>query len=127
MIIRGLRKEDINEARIIHERYYKEEFNFPDFLRKFLCAFTVLNEKEKIVAIGGVRTVAESVIMTDRGFSPKERRSALLSVLDASEFVARRSNYDGLHAFVQDENWATILKEKYHFYPCAGEALVRDL
>lgn len=127
MIGRSLRREDIARVQEIHERYYKEEFNFPNFLRNFLCAFVVPNDKGDIISAGGVRLIAESVIITNKGFSPKERREALLQVLETSKFICKREGYDGLHAFVQEEAWAHILKSKYNFYPCAGEALVIDL
>lgn len=127
MDIRALESKDIEEIRRIHSLFFRDEFDFPDFLKGYLCAFVVTNEKEEILVAAGVRTIAESVIVTNKSaqFDSIERRNALLRVLDASQFVCRETGYDQLHAFIQDENWLRHL-ERYNFRPTKGQSLVLD-
>lgn len=125
MIIRSMREDDIDQLMRIHEKFYRNEFNFPDFLRHFLCAFVVIDNNERIITGGGVRTIAESILITDLDRHTRERMKALFKVLNASVFIARKSNYDQIHAFIQGD-WKKHLK-KVGFNPAKGEALVLGL
>jgi len=126
MTIRGLEVNDLEKIKVIHEKFYQEEFEFPNFYDKFLCAFIITDNSNNIISAGGVRTIAESVIITDKEYPITERREALLQVLDASGFLAARYNYSQLHAFVQDEDWERHLK-KHGFQDCKGKAIFLNL
>lgn len=126
MTIRGLELDDIEEIRAIHKRYFSSEFDFPDFLNNYLCAFVVLNDNNRIISAGGVRAIAESVIVTDLSLAIKERRAALYQVLDASCFITKNASFDQLHAFIQDKNWLRHL-QKIGFSPTKGQALVLSI
>jgi hypothetical protein len=121
MIIRNYLDTDLEQLKIIHERYYKEEFSLVEFYQNFLGLFSVV-EDDKIITIGGVRTIAESVIVTNKSFSVRQRREALLQILQAQTFVTDHNGFNSLHAFVQDENWEKQLLE-YGFKTCKGRAL----
>jgi len=122
MEIRVLYPSDIEQLKAIHERFYKNEFDFPDFYDKFLCAFTVL-ENEHIICSGGVRTIAESVIITNKEFDIASKREALYKMLEASLFTIGKCNYNELHAFIQDEKWLRHLL-KVGFKSTKGDSLV---
>ncbi len=126
MTTRGFHVEDVEQLRTIHERYYKEEFEFPDFFNKFLCAYTVLDEKEKILAAGGVRNLAEVVLITNKDIPFQERIEALYRVFDSSAFVAGHFGHTQIHAFVQDQVWEQYLI-KVGFKPCKGRPYYLDL
>lgn len=125
-MIRELRNVDIEKIRKIHSEFYQNEFEFPDFFNNFLCAFVVMDDTSNIITVGGVRPIAEAVIMTDKSFSVRDRRTALYQMLDASEYVARHSNFRELHAFIQDEKWYKHLV-KNGFLPTKGKPLVLEL
>ena len=122
MIIRPLDNSDLQDLRKIHKKFYKEEFAFPDFDKHFLYAFSITLDG-KIVTAGGVRTILESVILTDQSFSPRVRREALYQMLQSSIYCADKMSYEELHAFIQDENWLKIL-QKVGFKPTVGKSLV---
>jgi hypothetical protein len=121
MIIRNYQDSDLEQLKIIHERYYKEEFSISEFYQNFLNLFSVV-EDDKIISVGGVRLIAESVIVTDKGYSARQRREALLMMLQSQTFITGRNNYHQLHAFIQDKNWEKQLLE-YGFKPCKGDAV----
>jgi hypothetical protein len=121
MIIRNYQDSDLEQLKIIHERYYKEEFSISEFYQNFLNLFSVV-EDDKIISVGGVRLIAESVIVTDKGYSARQRREALLMMLQSQTFITGRNNYHQLHAFIQDKNWEKQLLE-YGFKPCKGDAI----
>lgn len=125
-MIRSLWPSDLEQLKIIHEKYYKHEFEFPDFYKNFLCAFTVV-ENDEIIVSGGIRTILESVIITDQSRSPRMRRSALYEILQASSFIASKYEYDQIHATViDDDKWKHQLG-KVGFKPVNGSMLVLNL
>lgn len=126
MEIREVRQEDVEEIRKIHSRFYQNEFELPDFLNNFICAFSVIDDFNRIICVGGVRNIAESIIITDKDFNTRHKVNALYKVLDASEFIARASKHSELHAFVQDITWMKHL-QKVGFQPTKGKALVLEL
>jgi hypothetical protein len=125
MIIRSLVGGDLEKLRQIHEKYFKEEFDFPDFATNFIGTFAILNNG-KIITAGGVRTIAESVLITDLGIPVNQRSEALYKALDLSKYFCKINNYDQLHAFVQGDNWVRRL-EKEKFHPCKGMALYTEV
>lgn len=120
-MIRQFKSEDINQIKEIHEKFYKDEFSLIDFCQRFLNFF-VIEEDEQIICAGGVRAIAESVIITNKDFSPKIRRASLYQMLDAQMFTCGKDGYKHLHAFIQDETWKEHLK-KVGFQDCKGNAL----
>lgn len=126
MNIRALKEEDVDKIREIHSRFYKHEFEFPDFLNNFLCSFIVSDDKEGIITAGGVRLIAEVIAITDKGKSVRKRRSGLYQVLDASMFITKKADFNELHAFIQDEKWYNHLKS-IGFLPSKGKSLVLEL
>ncbi len=121
MIIRNFQDSDLEQLKIIHERYYKEEFSLNEFMGNFLGLFSAI-ENDKLICVGGVRTIAESIMVTDKSFSVRQRRDVLLKMLQTQSFVTSRSGYNQLHAFVQDEHWEQQLKD-FGFKECKGNAL----
>lgn len=123
MRLRAFESSDIDQLYEIWEKQYQDEFTFPNFFKHFVGRFIVVDSNERIISGGGVRTICESVIITDKRVAPLTRRDALIQILEASLFTCGRLEYDELHAFIQDEGWKKVL-QKYHFKPCKGEALV---
>jgi len=121
MISRSLVPEDIEKLRSIHEKFFKDDFTFPDFT-KFICASVVTDTKDRIICGGGVKPLAESIVITDKDFSPKERKDALLEMLNASLWYANKAGFEQVHAFVTDDKWYEKLKN-YGFNDCKGKAI----
>ncbi len=121
MIIRAMTPDDIQPLREIHQRYFKNDFPFPDFTEHFLNAFVVL-ENDEIITAGGVKTILESVVISNKDMSPVIRRDALQRLLLASMFTAGSFGYDQIHAFVTDDKWRRRLI-KSGFQPTAGQSL----
>lgn len=114
--IRVLTPEDIPRLKEIHQEFFNEEFEFPDFHNnKYICAFVVTDENNNIISGGGVRYTIEATILTDKNFSVKDRQSALYQVLQSCEYVARQSGFNTLHAITENETWRNqLLKVGFH-------------
>lgn len=108
MLIRRLETTDIEHIRQLHEQYYSE-FEFPDFFNRFLSKFAVVDEDGEIVVAGGVRPIAETVIITDQTKSNIKIGRALMEAFRASMYTCAASNIDELHAFVTNEQYASHL------------------
>lgn len=124
-MIRLLEKHELEAVIELHRRFYQDEFKFPD-LSQFLCVLAAVDESNGIVTAGGVRPILETVLITDQSQPVKLRRKALLEMLQSISFVAHRSNYNQIHAFVQDEGWLKQLV-KHGFRKCHGEALYLNI
>jgi hypothetical protein len=124
--IRSIETSDFEQIRAIHEKHYREEFSLPDFINKFICAYVVENSKDKIISVAGVRTIVECIAITNKDASVRERRDALLQILEASKYFAAANGYSELHAFIQEEAWKHHL-EKFGFHKTKGKALVLEV
>jgi hypothetical protein len=126
MTLRAINPNDINKLKIIHEKFYKDEFEFPDFFNKYLSAFVVIDEYDNIITGGGVRVIAEAVAITNKSYPINERRLALYDILMASACISNVNGFGQLHAFIQDDKWLRHLK-KVGFNETAGKSIVLNL
>jgi hypothetical protein len=125
-MIRQLQEKDLPKLVEIHRQFYSNEFIFPEISDpKWLGKYVVTDDYDNIILFGGVRLLAESIAITDKRYSVRERRAALIKLLQASLFVSSQLNFDQLHAFIQDEAWEKHLK-KFGFRVCKGTSLVID-
>ena len=122
MISRALHPTDVGLIKKLHAKHFANELDFPDFFDKFLCAFLISTDDNIPVVIGGVRTLTESVIMTNKDIDIRTRREALYQTLNFSVYIAQEAGYDQLHAFIQDEKWLSHLK-RTGFKSCKGSAI----
>lgn len=123
--IRSFHPRDIKKLREIHEKHFKEEFEFPDFFKGFYCAYAIEANGEPTV-FAGVRPIAEAIIVTDMDAPARDRVEALHKTMEACLFTCGEYHHDQLHAFVQDETWLRQL-ESVHFRPTRGKGLVFDI
>lgn len=126
MHIRVINHNDIEQLREIHLKHYNDEFEFPNLFENFLSSFVVTDKNDKIISGGGVRTIAESIIITDKDYPIESRRKALHEMLAASVFTAASREYKQLHAFIQDEKWLRHLKRN-GFKETVGKSIVFNL
>jgi hypothetical protein len=104
MNVREYRPSDLEELKRIHGEFYRDEFELPEFLRNYLCAVTIEDDKG-IVTVGGVRDIAEVVAVTDKSRSTRARYKALWELYHASAYFAKVESHSQLHAFIQEEKW----------------------
>jgi citrate lyase synthetase len=123
-MIRSFCPEDLDELRKIHEQYFANEFNFPDFMN-FICVFVIEDEKG-IITAGGIRDIAECVAVTNMSRAPKERLAALYQLLDASVFVCGKSKYDQMYVWSQNPKYTRRLMRNNFRLP-QGQSLILDL
>ena len=125
MIIRSIRLDDYEKVRIIHEKYYANEFSLPNFMTNFVGAF-VLEDNDGIIAVCSLRKIAEVIAITNKDRSVRERTSALLSGSEAITFIAGKEGFNQIHAFVQDEKWEKLLI-KVGWKQTKGNSLVLEI
>lgn len=123
MKLRTIEPSDIDAIKGIHEKHYSSEFSFEEFKRNYYGAFLVENNLGVIVSAGGLRPIAEAVIVTNKDFEPEDRKLALYMMLDASIATARNLNFGAIHAFISDPQWSNRLK-RTGFEPTKGESLI---
>ena len=77
MNLRELRISDLDSLKQIHREYFADEFDFPDFFSQFMASFVVVDDDRQIISAGGIRTIAESVIITNKDKNVRSRVEAL--------------------------------------------------
>ena len=121
-MIRALLKRDIGLIKTIHEKYYEKEFELSE-LNRFLCSFTSVGADDKPIVAGGIRTIVEAVIVTDKDIALEQRIDALKEWVITARKSTKDAGYSEMTAFVQDDKWYRHLL-KYGFLPTAGKSLV---
>jgi N-acetylglutamate synthase-like GNAT family acetyltransferase len=121
MVIRNFENSDLNQLKKIHEMYYKHEFSLEDFCQKFMDFF-VIEQDGIIISAGGVRAIAEAVIVTNKAAEMDLKKQALYQMLHAQSFSCEKHGFTQLHAFVQDKAWERRLI-KNGFARTKGNAL----
>ena len=119
MTIRPLHKSDLSVLYDIHQRYYKNEFNFPDFFTRFIASFAII-DKDKLVVAGGILPIAESIILTNRDVPIHTRLEALIQTRDISKYIASQSGFSRVHAFAHEDVWKQWMV-RAGFEKCPGE------
>lgn len=109
MRIRALKKEDMDALNALHDKYFAHQFEKTDFMKNFLSGFVITDNDDKIVMGGGIRAIAETIIVTDKEANPHLLGQALLEALRFSLFTAARNNIELLHAFIKDPVYAKHL------------------
>lgn len=122
-MIRAMKEEDLPILREVHKEFYSKEFEFPDFTKNYLGCYVVSNDENQIISAGGVQTIPEVVLITDKRQSVRARREALLEILQASMFIADKFKYSQIHAFIQEHVYEEQLK-KVGFVTTKGTPLV---
>ncbi len=123
LIVRELYKEEIPYIQELHEKFYGKDFYLPDLTEGFLVGFTITNDVGKLIIAGGVRPIAETIIVTDKeSHSMITIGRALMKALDVSEYVCRTHGIKLLHAFVKNDNYEKHLIQ-HGFYRRDGNVL----
>lgn len=115
MLARGYSIKDIDRVKALFDQYYSEDasgkLTFPDFMKGFLCAFTITDENKQIITAGGVRLIAEACIITDKSVSPRKRVEALRETLRVCKFISKDQGFDYFHAVTDDPTWAHHMRK----------------
>lgn len=127
MKIRAIKSEDTLPILNIHKQFYESEFALPSLMdNKNYMIYSILDDNNKLITVGILRQILELVQLTDKSFPVITRRDALIKSLGMASATADNLGFSQIHAFVQDPNWANILKEKAGFFTCKGEALYHN-
>lgn len=127
MIVRNFEDVDIPDLLRIHQNFYESEFSISEFdVNNFIDKFVIADESNQIVSICGVRNIAEIIAVTDKNHSVRARREALMKMLEVSNFIARRSDFDSIHAFVQDKVWLNQLL-RHGFKLTNGTTIIKSV
>jgi hypothetical protein len=126
MKIRAMEWDDIGKLRELHETFFQDQFSFPDFVNGFLTAFTITDDDGRVIVGGGVRTMAEAVVITDIDAPRTTVGRALVEALNASKYICKRFQQPHLHAFVTNRHYEKHLRMR-GFSSIKGSALVLDI
>lgn len=123
MIVRKFNPEqDGKQLEEIHGSY-ESELGLQELVGE---RFVIADDNDRIIVVGCNCSLAEVRLVTNKNVNVKQRREALMSSFQISEFVAKNAGYNQLHAFVQDEVWLNQLL-KHGFRRTTGTAILIDI
>ena len=127
MIIRELKPEDEFEVLRIYNEYF-DHLEYPDFYDKSIvpCPFVVTDDDGKLILAGGVKLIAEAVVVSDQDRSKKDRFEALLQALGSTIFIAQGMKHQKIFVFVQGNEKYVQTLQKFDFKPLDAKLLVLD-
>ena len=122
-MIRALLKRDKEQISRIHQEFYKSEFELSQ-LDNLTCGFASVDAEDKVICAGGIKSIMEMIIVTDKNVDLSKRQLALYDMFKTAGYLTKSAGYPMLHAFVQDEKWARYLIKHVGFKPTVGQSLV---
>jgi hypothetical protein len=128
MRIREFYLSDKKKVDKIYNEFFKDN-EYPDFVNgKFHCSFVVTEDDndDEIILAGGVKSIAEAIVVTDKNRPVRVRQEALLQALGSTIFIAQGARFRQIHAFVSnDEKYVNHL-QKFGFKLIDAKLLVLD-
>lgn len=125
MSIRYARPEDETKIRRLYREHYNGEFDFPS--RDNVVVQLVAENEDEILGYGLLKTLSEAFIVLNKSETGRKKIKALTELIEGAIFSADRMNIEQIHAFVEDPEFANILKKHFGFKTYVGEALVLDV
>jgi N-acetylglutamate synthase-like GNAT family acetyltransferase len=122
MDIRFLEPEDYHQIKIMYNVHFKD-MEYPDFWNNFQCVY-VVHKENKIIAVGGLRPMAEAIVLTEQSESIRTRRDALMHIYNALTYSAKKLKYNSMYAFTYDDNYSRHLVERMGFQPVKESKLL---
>jgi len=116
MDIQYIESTDADQIYNIYMNFFSD-MEFPDFYRRFHCSFKVIDNdlNNKIIAIGGIRPIAEAVVLTNQDYPVRTRMEALLKIFNGVKYSAEKLDYTQIHAFAYDEEYVKHLITRIGF------------
>lgn len=121
-MIRATCKRDIDQIQKIHEKFFISEFPISD-LSNLSSSFVCVDENDKVITAGGIRSIIEAVLVTDKDVAVEVRQRALIRTLLTAQNMTKQAGHSQLHVFVQDEKWMRHLI-RHGFIETIGKSLV---
>ena len=101
------------------------EKNYDFQLPKELLTAAVVEEDEKIIAFGMLRTLSEAILIC--GGSKRDKILSLIYLINQCINDANDLGLSQVHIFVKDNSFAEILIHKFGFREEIGKTLVLEL
>jgi len=126
MKLREFQNEDIPEIKRIYESFYNDN-EYPHFETGYYDVFVVTDDNKKIISIGGVKPIMEIITLTNKNCSVRDRKDALIQIMNTSIYTAVKFGFNQLHAFVHDDSeWIEHLK-KVQFKVSDNQVLILSI
>ena len=113
MIIKQLDEQSFNQIKEIHNKYFSDQFDLNDlFNNKILDQIVVCDDNNKVITYGGIKLLFEVVAVTDLNRSARDRKQALIKMLDVIISIAEKKKFEQIHCFPTfNEKWTEHLKD----------------
>jgi hypothetical protein len=109
----------------IYEKFHRDGFGIPS--RTHLVTEGVAENESGVIAYGMVKLFCEAIMVLDLDQPDREKISAIRELMSVAIMDSTKLGAEQLHVFVQNPNFAEVLKKHFGFMPCKGEALVLNL
>jgi len=125
MIIREAKEADKPWVDKNHKKFFDGN-EYPDFFN-YSCPFTITDDSGNIILVGGVKMLAEAVIITDISKPVGTRYDALLQALGSSISIVKEMGHKQFYVFVNNDEQYIKHLQKFNFRLIDAKLLVLDL
>lgn len=122
---RRVKLSDLPIVDRIWRKFHKTGFGIPG--RNHVVTQGVVESHGKVIAYGQVKAFCEAIMVLDLEEPTREKIEAVRKLMEIAIMDSTNTGYEQMHVFVQDPEFAKILKKHFGFQPCSGEALVLNL
>jgi len=123
MKVRIIKESDLPLLREIWKKHFQNEFDFPKFL-DFNLQYIIENDEQEIITAGGIKLIAEAILVTDKDKGIFTRYRALRLAHDMNKYFCQETGHNQVHTFIQDPVYKELLTKHHGFTFTRGEALV---
>ena len=115
MKIRELRLSDKHDIDRIHRQFFHRN-EAPEFFKSdYKCPFGIVGDDDRIILAGGIKLLAEIVLVTDKSQPVKTRYEALLQAMGSSIHIGKDLGFSEMFAFVNNDDKYTRILERHGF------------
>ena len=115
--------KDILDIDRIWKSFYAQEFGLPPIDHQTLY-HTVIEDKDKVVGFGQIRTTAESIMVINQAMTMREKIEVVRLILEKQLEGMIVKEITECHAFAQNPKFAEILIKHFGYVKTIGESVV---
>ena len=122
---RRIKLSDLPLIDRIWRKFHKSGFGIPG--RANIVTQGVVEKDGIVLGYGQVKVFCEAIMVLDLDIPQRDKIDVIRKLMEIAIMDSTKTGYEQLHVFVQNPEFAKILKKHFGFQSCSGEALVLNL
>lgn len=126
MKVRLIDAKDVDTIMKIHEKCHMQDFQAPDLLAN-LGSVLCEDEEGGIIGAGILKPQVEAIMILDLKRDMRTKHEAIGEMIKQAVMFGKKIGMDQIHAFVNNAEFAAILKKHHGFRDINRPSLLLDI